>query len=251
MTKQPVKELELDLIEETAKEIETMSLKDIVTMIPDTVEDRGLQSFRLGGMLSRAKRDSEKFFQATGKPFAKWVESEIGFSKSKAYALAAVYDNLVEINMPWSEVSDIGWTKLALIAKELKKAKKPHRDKLIAAARQSSYDELQRSFSAMPKSKPKEKDKKPEKKILALFPDQWETACAAADKVKAGSGHKTDNSRGIEYWIDAALQSYLNFVPAKKPPTLANMMKAAGPEAALKAFKETWPDFDIKAALPE
>jgi hypothetical protein len=98
-----------DLLKATATEVEKITEVQAHSMVQELVENIEFNYFRLGGMLSVIQ--DKKWF--TGfESFKELVQDKFGLHYRKAMYLIQIYKDLVEKEIPWSVVKDLGWTKL-------------------------------------------------------------------------------------------------------------------------------------------
>jgi hypothetical protein len=112
-TKQQV---EVDLLLETAHEIETMSEDKALDMVGSILEESGMSDFRLGGLLGLI--NTHGWFGVYGS-FKTLLKEKFNLEYRKAMYLINIYNVLVEAQIPWSKVSHLGWTKLKELVKIL------------------------------------------------------------------------------------------------------------------------------------
>jgi len=98
-----------DFIVATAHQIENLSEADAKKMVAELNELSEVNFFRLGGVIS--------VIQANGwfAPFGslkEFIEGEHGINYRRAMYWVTIYNGLIASEVPWSKVSDIGWTKL-------------------------------------------------------------------------------------------------------------------------------------------
>jgi hypothetical protein len=103
-----------DLIVAVCHRVENMDVGEIRPLVHKLVDARGMNAFALGGLLQRINLEKQ-YLQYGFDSFKEFVETEVGISKSTAYAHAGIYHNLIESGVSWEQVRDIGWTKLRII----------------------------------------------------------------------------------------------------------------------------------------
>ena len=79
--------------------------------------------FEIGGVLSVIRKN--KWFDSYP-TFEDWVTKNTIFRPSKARALIQIYGAIVAAGVPWAKIKDVGWTKLRVIARVLKKENADH-----------------------------------------------------------------------------------------------------------------------------
>ena len=102
-----------NLIHDIAVEIEHLSKTKAVNMADKLAEDIEANYFKLGGVLKLIL--SQQWYE--GFPsFDEYVLEKFGFQVRKAHYLIQIYTNLVDKQIPWEKVSQLGWTKLKDLA---------------------------------------------------------------------------------------------------------------------------------------
>lgn len=79
-------------------------------------EDIEYNSFKLGGVLARIKEEN---FIGEYDSFREKVEAEFGMKYRKAEYLISIYNNIIDSEVPWEALQEIGWTKLSVISEFL------------------------------------------------------------------------------------------------------------------------------------
>lgn len=253
-----------DVLAEVAKEVENLSQKQAFALVGELVQSSGLNEFRLGGVLAAiqdkaASEGGEAWLD--GLPsFKELVDEKFGLHYRKAMYLISIYKNLVEKQIPWSAVKGIGWTKLKELAPILTaknaeswaaKAAKLTVLQLIEAvkkAEQKGSDAGESSTSSVTTL------------TFKLHEDQKATVRQALNKAKKESGTEFDSQA-----LMLVSTSYLGNATAEAPKAdeklpktkkaqkamLVALMKATGPEDALRAFEEAYPKWEITANSPD
>ena len=114
---------EADLISDLVHEIESLEKSDAIARLIKLEDAHEQTYFEIGGLLSVMQK--EKWFD----PFAsldEWLENNTAMKRSKARALIQIYTAIVESGVAWTQVQDIGWTKLRAIAPVLDKESAHH-----------------------------------------------------------------------------------------------------------------------------
>ena len=102
-----------DFIIKTAEEIKNLnSQNQVETAIIDCLEQEPEGDFKLGGLFSRLNEIGNF---GDHKNFKQYVEERFNVKYRKARYLINIYQKLVEIDVPWDDVKNIGWTKLKLL----------------------------------------------------------------------------------------------------------------------------------------
>ena len=112
-----------DVIADIVHEIENLTEPKAHSALADQLEIGPMSDFKIGGLLSLIKSNS--WFQGYPKfedYVANKVEPTTGVGYRKALYLVEIYDAIVESGLAWDKVKGIGWTKLQIIARVLKRA---------------------------------------------------------------------------------------------------------------------------------
>ncbi len=109
-TKKKAKPKAVDLIQETAFEIENLKTEEDARKLALQLRDStAFTNFRLGGVLSKIQ--TEMWF-GDHSNFKLYAEMELGIGYRKAAYLTQTYNGLLATGVPWEKVKDLGWTKL-------------------------------------------------------------------------------------------------------------------------------------------
>jgi len=98
-------------LSQTATAIEMLGEADIMNMIPDLVDETGVNDFKLGGALARVQ-ENKWWKDEDYESFNAYCDDLFSGGYRKAMYLITIYKNLVEKEIPWDSVKDIGWSKL-------------------------------------------------------------------------------------------------------------------------------------------
>lgn len=102
-----------DLFVKVAKETENLTEKQAFEQVRELAADIEQNSFRLGGVLAVIL---DKGYVGEYDNFKSLVQDRFGIHYRKAMYLINIYTNLVQKQIPWSVVKDLGWTKLKELA---------------------------------------------------------------------------------------------------------------------------------------
>jgi hypothetical protein len=191
---------ENDLILEFASMIEKVKtatkLEEIIKNLSD---EREFDFFKLGGAIARAQAlfDKSKPEFAGYKSFREFVETVYG-DYGKALHAAKIYKKLVDLEIPWSAVEEIGWTKIRVL---LDVVTKENVKQWVAQAKGMNFPTLKAHVKAekqKSKSGTEEAPKPVASKTFQLHEDQKEAVNAALEKIKEESGTPFD-SAALEY----------------------------------------------------
>jgi len=95
-------------------EIKMMTKNEAETAIGKHIEARHFTHFKLGGVLSRIRR--EKWFEGH-KNFGEFAQNYLGMKQRKADYLADTYDRITKLTVPLEKFSGLHWSKLREIAR--------------------------------------------------------------------------------------------------------------------------------------
>jgi len=112
----PVTAAKTDVFALTAASVEKLTEQEAHKEVVQLVEHIETGYFRLGGILSLIQE--KKWFEGFDS-FKDLVQDKFGLHYRKATYLIEIYRNLIEKQIPWSEVKGLSWTKLKEISKVL------------------------------------------------------------------------------------------------------------------------------------
>jgi hypothetical protein len=98
-------------LNQTATAIELLNEADIMNMIPDLIDETGINDFKLGGALARVQ-ENKWWKDAEYESFNAYCDDLFSGGYRKAMYLITIYKTLVEKEIPWDAVKSIGWSKL-------------------------------------------------------------------------------------------------------------------------------------------
>lgn len=242
---------QVDLIVETATNLETLKKKDAFKMVGELVESVDYTYFQLGGVLS-VIQSNEWFLDEGYETFKAFVETNYGINYRKAVYLVAIYNGLVESEVEWKKVKDLGWTKLKELAAILtpdnvdewvKQAKSMTVLQLIEYIKEQKAGSLDSSGSDM-----SSESSKVTTMTFKVHEDQKEIIKAAVDKGKEEAETEFDAVA-----LEAICLTYINSGSPKKAgkqKSLKALMKDSGNwEEVLETFGEIWPEVDITVTV--
>lgn len=136
-----------DILQDAAHVIENIKSEDAaLTMFHELTDDHGMNAFKRGGVLQKFR---EEHWYRGHKTFKELVENEFAITVRTAQYLISVYNLLLDAEIPWEQVQEVGWTKLRLLPGKvaleavpgwLEKAKSMSARELGEAVRQSLVD---------------------------------------------------------------------------------------------------------------
>jgi hypothetical protein len=260
-TKKAVTKKTEDKIVTIAHEVENMTKDAAFTAAAALEDDIEFSYFRLGGILSRIH--TEQWYTEEGfEKFPEFVEDRFGIKRSKAFHLIGIYNGLIETNVPWEDVKDLGWSKLKELVHVInpknvkgwvKRAKEMSVIQLIAYIKKSQASESGEGSEA---------DEADAKKVSSMtfkvHEDQKELINSALEKAKTEA-----STEFPAVALEAIAMNYLSgpSKPVKKgkdekaeeSPAVDMKDKAVLKEAmsnhtwedVLAVFEEIWPDVDL------
>jgi len=161
------------------------------------VEADGFNAFRIGGVLNRI--NEEGWF--SGYPnFREYVENELNFSYRKARYCIQIYNGLLESQVSWDEVKELGWTKISKIIPVLS-AENVH--EWVETAKNSTVPQLEQHVKNA-----KNGDSgtgQVTSKNFKLHDEQAEIVSSALENVKAATGTESDGEA-----LNTLAMAYLN-----------------------------------------
>ncbi|MEH6467443.1 MAG: hypothetical protein V7722_07405 [Porticoccus sp.] len=109
-----------NLIKDVGYVIENLDAKSALSAAAKLSNARGLGVFCMGGILTIIRE--QRCYEELGyESFKQFVEKDLGLARSTANDWIAIYINLVNSEVPWDEISHLGWTKIRLFARYLTK----------------------------------------------------------------------------------------------------------------------------------
>jgi hypothetical protein len=232
-----------DFIMDTVKRIYDTPLDELESRLPEYIQKRNQNAFVLGGVLERIRR--EKFWNpgsghAKNALFERWVEDTCHYSGRKARYLISVYLGLVHAAIPSSMVSEVGWSKLRMIAPLLRpirgqdadtvSERKAQNDELLRLARRKSRKALEaalRSMSENGEPFEHESTRAPRRYVFKIQSDAAEAVDTALDLIAKETGHT-----GGAALVDLAK----SIDTGDGVPLLEQVMRKAGREASLATY---------------
>jgi hypothetical protein len=258
MTKQAEKVMakeepvEVDLIVQTAHEINALDKETALEVVPSLIESADFSYFKLGGVLSAIQEND--WWQGEASSFKEFVPDNYGLHPRKANYLINIYNKLVEAEIPWHKVSDIGWTKLKELADILtnenvdewvKIAHSMTTLNLIAAVKASKAGEA--GLSTDGTTAP---DTSGVTTItFKVHPDQKETIKEAVEQAMEDADTEF---KGVA--LEAICMNFLaggSTKEAPKPLSLQGTMEKYSYMQVLDAFEAIWPEVDIAVSVDE
>jgi hypothetical protein len=240
--------VELDLIVETAKEINALDKETAFEVVPSLIDSVDFSYFKLGGVLSAIQEND--WWNEDSPTFRSFIEDNFGLHYRKGMYLIKIYDGLVEAEIPWHKVSGLGWTKLKELADILtqenvdewvEKAQSMSTLNLIAAVKAFKAGDLSTDGTTDP-------DTSGVSTItFKVHPDQKETINEAVEQAMEDSDTEF---KGVA--LEAICMNFLaggSTKEAPKPLSLQGTMEKYSAEQVLEAFEAIWPEINLTAEM--
>jgi len=238
-----------DVIVKLVFEVENTTHEDSLTIVKDRVAAGDMDSFQLGGYLF--KICDEKWYEEVGyEKFSEYVADQLGFKVRKAYYLMDFYKAIVNAQLKWADVSDLGWIKLRLLSSIITEENAAEWIKFARKAK--GYRELENAIAEAKAGEKTNGSTPPEAgdgttaMTFKLHPDQKEVVDAALEKAMEAGG--TDvKSVALEYICQDFLAGGDRPAPqaTDEDVSLVDLMKNQTPEEVMNAFSEVWPEADV------
>ncbi len=100
---------EVDIIETVATYVNALTEQAVFSAITNAIDGEGLSDFKLGALLARVQDD--KLWKGSFNSLQEFIEAQ-GIAYHKGMYLIRTFNTLVGIDVPWSKVQHLGWTKL-------------------------------------------------------------------------------------------------------------------------------------------
>jgi len=226
---------ETDPISDLAHEIESLGKSDAIARLIELEDAHEQTYFEIGGLLSVMQK--EKWFDPSAS-LDEWVENNTAMKRSKARALIQIYTAIVESGVAWTEVRDIGWTKLRAIARVLDKESAHHWIAVASNHSKKEIIELVKQHLTASGGAVAGSSNATRVRSFKLHEDQAENVNAAIEKMKKSS-NTTDDSAAL-----AAI--CLDYVGG---PTLQQRFVGLEPDVVAKTFSDVLNNLDRETAL--
>jgi len=239
---------EVDLIVETAKEINALDKETAFEVVPSLIDSVDFSYFKLGGVLS-AIQDNE-WWNDDSPTFKSFIEDNFGLHYRKGMYLIKIYDGLVEAEIPWHKVSGLGWTKLKELADILTLE---NVDEWVAKAESMTTLNLQAAVKAFKSGElstdgTTDPDSSGVSTItFKVHPDQKETINEAVEQAMEDSDTEF---KGVA--LEAICMNFLaggSTKEAPKPLSLQGTMEKHTAEQVLEAFEAIFPEINLTAEM--
>lgn len=237
-----------DLISETAASVELMDQESALALIPDLVNSIEFNFFKLGGLLCRVQE--EGWWKETGvETFKAYLDAEHGLGYRKAMYLIDIYKALVQAEVKWELVKDVGWTKLRVISPCINAE---NVDEWVARAKSMTTIQLEEFIKALKKSDGEEGSSSVTtnnivSKVFKLHSDQKEIIEAALDKCKHDKKTEHDNV-ALQY----VCEEWLSGASGKKAVgniDAVEVLKGIGLEKTLEVLNKAFPEADFEVSV--
>ena len=94
--------------------INELDKDDVISTLKDSLDQEGSNNFRVGGLL--AKIQESGWWNEDYSSFKAYIEDQFGIHYRKAMYLIAIYNGLVQSDIPYEKVSHLGWSKIKELA---------------------------------------------------------------------------------------------------------------------------------------
>ena len=231
--------MEADVLADLVHEIENTKEPQALKMISELMEQTEVATFRIAGLLSLVQANNWFKPYAT---FREFIEAKIGMGYRKALCLIEIYTALSNSGIPWVEVKDVGWTKLLALAPVL--TPENVKEWVEISSQQNTVTLLETVKAAKAKAAQTAlTDQSEAPKVVTtltfkVHTDQKVNIDNALEKAKGVSGTEVATV-ALEY----ICLDYLGGA------TLAERMKKAGVENALKALEQAFPSMNFDVSL--
>lgn len=246
-----LKDAEVDIFVSIATEVENYSSEMAVDKMKALMEDVYTNYFQIGGVLSVVQ--SNGWWQGYGfDSFKDFVVEYFGGSYRTAMYWLRIYEDLIEADIPWEAVKNVGWTKLKelshILTKEnvgewVERAQSMTAVQLIAYIKSGAGKKLKKGHE--------DTDMAESKKLttfsVKLHEDQKETIKEAISQAREEAETEFDAVA-----LEAICMNYLSGGSAKAPAkavTLEEVMKQSSWEEVLGVFEKVFPKVDLVAKV--
>lgn len=252
------KKTEVDLIIATSQQMELLTKAKALTLAKNLVEEVDFNYFKLGGVLSSIQANDfwkgvKNIDGEVYESFKDFMAGEYGMNYRKGMYLVGIYNSLVESEVSWDKVKDVGWTKLKELSSVLTK---DNADEWIEKALTLTTIQLIDYIKNLDvdggedTGKTTDDSAKLTTMTFKLHEDQKETVQAALDKAMKDSN--TDvASVALDYICMAFLETKTGKKKAVKQKTFAQLAKEMGDEKAFNAMGDIFPQYDIQVTPVE
>lgn len=232
----------------TATEIENLKENDAFSLVEKILDEQGVNDFRLGGVLAVIQ---ENGWLEGHESFRSLCEQKFGIHYRKAMYLIQIYSDLVENQIPWDKVKNLGWTKLKEIAHILTT---DNVDDWVKKATVMTVLQLQDAVKAFLNKKTATQSEEGSTVTstvttltFKLHADQKETVRHALDKAKAECNTEFDTVA-----LENICMGYLGGsvqAAVGAPASLKDVMAKHTFEEVLEVFEQVFPHIDLTATV--
>jgi hypothetical protein len=240
---------ELDLISKVANEIENLTPDQVFKQGREIQADNDFNLFKIGGLISVAwhKKLHADFGYDSHEDYIKAEFANLSSSPyRKARYLRAIYENLVQEQIKWESVKDLGWTKLSVLSPILTE---DNVEDIVSKCKGMTVLQIQEWKKAQAVQEPNVKIVETEESDISSFTlkvhgDQKETIKKALEKSKAEFGTDYDAVA-----MDHICMGYLTGAlgKAKKSKTFKEQMQEMSAEDVLAVFESCFPNIKLAA----
>ncbi|MCA1777756.1 MAG: hypothetical protein LC676_19765 [Loktanella sp.] len=227
-----------NILADLVHEIENMDEVTALDAALSLTEQTEMHMFKLGGVLAAIQANN---WYEPYQSFKEFCEGKLGMHYRKASYWAAIYNDLVEANIKWSEVAGIGWTKLKEIVSVI------DQDNVAAwvdTAKNQTTIQLIETVKAYKQGHSGQIGSHGgdvvSTKTFKLHADQKQTVEDALKKAKDEAGTTYDTA-ALEFIC-------MDYMGSQK---LAAKLKKIGTDHALAALEEAFPELDIEVSFAQ
>jgi len=230
-----------DLISLTSNEVENLDALHARTLAVELNDQEGFTDFKLGGVLT-VINENHWYADYGYETFKDYVENEHGLKYRKAMYMVGIYTNLVEAQVEWENVKDVGWSKLKEIAPLLTQ---DNVDEWTKRANEMSKLQLIQYISDMKKGEANEEEASSMTTLtFKLHADQKEDIKEGLEQAKAQWGTEYDAVA-----LHHLVMAYVSGGLGKQKVDVKEVLKQAGPKKILDLFDKVFPDIVIDVSI--
>lgn len=243
--------LDPDPIATTVHEMSELIESEVTPKAIRLLEDMEFNSFQLGGVLSRVQ---EMGWFGEHPNLKDYAQETLGLKYRKAMYLIEIFDGLVELNIPWDKVKNVGWSKLRYLLPVLTAKNAAMWAKKAAEVNTMQLQEMVKEAQASNESVPSEEPPATNVTTMSfkVHTDQRETITEAIKRAQEQSGTEVATVALEHICIE-----YLGAPDAGKVSLLKafkKLKKDLGEEGLTEvfgAFEKVWPEVELTVRMPD
>lgn len=225
--------------------MENMSMEQVLEAIPTLIEQVEFNYFQLGGYLSAI--NAHEWYKTQGYENLKtFVEGHFGFAYRKAMYLISIYDHLIQAEIEWELVKDIGWSKLKELAEILTKdnvASWVEKAKVMTVLQLNAEVAKAKAGTLVTGGTP-DTSTPVSTMTFKVHQDQKDTIQMALEKAM-----KEADTKYPAVALEGICMGYVN--GGSVPQSAEAVFKGLGYEGVLTLFEKIWPKIGITVSMPE